>query len=217
MSEWNYWWADGGQAAQPRYRQFQHNGFSVGCGAVAWALLIGWADRQADDGNPRWSKRWGLYRQNGGTGADARAPIAMNEGIRNVIREISDHIGTFKPPLSSQGAVWPNKMSRVYEYLRIRTGTGYRTRSRAYFSRSIRRMVSDEIRSRQSPAVVGIGVLRHYALAYGYAEETQIVRILGKPIGEKVVSRHFCVNQGHGSNLGEWISTRAWFGGCLIP
>jgi hypothetical protein len=53
------------------------SGCAVGCGPVAWAILFGWGDRQAAQGNAYWAGRNGLYRQNGGRGADAVAPITQ--------------------------------------------------------------------------------------------------------------------------------------------
>lgn len=75
---YHYYWATGGHSAQPLYEQFQYKGFLVGCGPVAWTMLFCWADRQAATGNSYWAGRWGLYRENGGKGANAVAPLSMD-------------------------------------------------------------------------------------------------------------------------------------------
>ena len=92
---WNYYWAAGGGAAQPRYNQFDYNGCAVGCGPVAWAMLFGWADHQAASGNAYWAPRTGIYRQNGGRGADAVAPLVQDAGVNNMIIELHNDVHTF--------------------------------------------------------------------------------------------------------------------------
>ena len=91
---WNYFWA-GTSADQPAYYQFTYSGCAVGCGPVAWAILFGWADRQAAQGNAYWAGRNGIYRQNGGRGADAVAPITQDGGVTNMIIELHNDVGTF--------------------------------------------------------------------------------------------------------------------------
>ena len=54
---------------------------------VAWTMLFGWGDYQAGHGNAYWAPRLGLYRQDGGYGADVVAPLYMDDGVRNVVRE----------------------------------------------------------------------------------------------------------------------------------
>ena len=105
-------------AAQvPWMTRFTH----IVCGPVAWAMYIGWADRRAAAADPYWAPRWGLYRQNGGTGANAVAPIALDPGITNVINELHNQLGTFC--IDNQGATFPWSMDSVWRYLNPRTGT----------------------------------------------------------------------------------------------
>jgi hypothetical protein len=71
-SAWTYYWA-GDSGDQRYYDQIDANTYNnttscySGCGATAWAMLVGWADYQAHNGNAYWAGRTGLYRTNGGT------------------------------------------------------------------------------------------------------------------------------------------------------
>jgi len=58
-------------------------------------MLFGWGDYQAAIGNPYWAPRNGLYRVNGGYGADAVAPLFRDAGVTNMTWEIRNRIGTF--------------------------------------------------------------------------------------------------------------------------
>ncbi len=118
---WNFYWSAGGHAAQPLYNQFDYGGCAVGCGPVAWTMLFCWGDHQAGTGNAYWAPRWGLYRQDGGYGADVVAPLTMDEGVKNVVREIHNDIGTFC--IFGSGATFPWSMPDAWHYLSGRTGT----------------------------------------------------------------------------------------------
>jgi hypothetical protein len=193
---WQYWWATGGHGSQTSYNQFQHAGCAVGCGPVAWAMLIGWADRQAATGNSYWAPRWGLYRQNGGTGADAVAPLAMDDGIRTIIREIHGHVGTFCS--FGQGATTPWGMPEVWRYLQPRTGAwaSCHWNSVGVAENRLRNYVRDSIVQRATPAIVGCFVFCW---------------------DETVYDRSFYVNQGWGGSGNEWVSASTWFSGRLFP
>ncbi len=204
------WWA-GGSFNQCWYHQFAYGDCPVGCGPVAWAMLFGWADRQAEQGSTYysyWQGKWGIYRQNGGYGPNAVAPRFMDDGIRNIIQEINDHVGTFC--LWGGGATRPWTMWRAYYYFIGRSSISMRTRWNAAFlpSRTCRRYARDSIKDRNTPAVVGFGwAPAHYALAYGYYEKSRWWR---------PNKRRFYVNQGHGGSRG-WISARLWFSGEISP
>jgi hypothetical protein len=88
------YWVAGGHGAQPLYNQFQHAGYAVGCGAVAWPILFGWGDRQAKTGTPYWAGGFGLYRPDGGRGANDIAPLSMTKGVRTMICELRGQLGT---------------------------------------------------------------------------------------------------------------------------
>jgi hypothetical protein len=217
---WTYHFAAGGTDAQPCYTQFDHGRCRVGCGPVAWAMLFCWADRQASSGNAYWAARTGLYRENGGRGADAIAPWLQDGGVENVIRELHEHCDTFCA--SGDGATSPWKMPGAWEYLEGRTGA----RGRASWNAvgiakdELRDAVIDSIVNRATPAIIGIGWLVHYPLAFGYAWQRRTVRRspLAFTWDEVVVDRFFYVNQGwaQGGN-GDWVEASTWFAGQLWP
>ena len=122
---WTQYWAAGGAAAQPAYNQFSYNGCEVGCGPSAWAMLFCWGDYQAGHGNAYWAPRWGLYRQGGGTGADAVAPLVQDATINSVIEELNKDVGTFCA--FGEGATCPWDMPGASTYLSSRTGTTLQT------------------------------------------------------------------------------------------
>lgn len=215
---WHFYWAAGGHAAQPLYNQFQHAGCAVGCGPVAWAMLFGWGDRQAAFGNPYWAPRWGLYRQNGGYGADAVAPITMDAGIQNIIREIHGHVGTFC--MFGSGATYPWRMPDAWHYLSGRTGTGLQAywNSFGIHEDGLRDWAAGSIIYRATPAIIGTGWLSHYPLAYGYAWQRRIVRKCFVWCWDEVVyDRFFYVNQGWGGAGNDWVEASTWFAASIFP
>lgn len=218
MSSLTYYWAAGGHAAQPKYNQFSYKGCQVGCGAVAWGILFAWADRQAGSGNSYWAGRWGIYRQNGGSGANALAPLNMDDGVKNMIREIRDHIGTFC--ISGQGATWPWSMSSARKYLSGRTGATLSTHYNAagISTDDLRDIVIRSIRYRKTPAIIGTGWLYHYPVAYGYYWTSRVVRRCFIACWyETIYDRFFYVNQGWGGSGNGWISASTWFAGEIFP
>jgi hypothetical protein len=215
---WKFYWATGGSSAQPRYYQFDYDGCKVGCGPVAWAILFCWGDRQAETGNPYWSGRWGLYRKNGGRGGNDIAPLSMTDGVRNVIREIHDHVGTFCA--FGNGATYPWRMSDAKKYLSGRTGTKLRTHynTLGISTDGLRKCARNSIRDRATPVVIGTGWLSHYPVAYGYAWQKRRVRKCFIWCWyETVYDRYFYVNQGWGGSGNGWVSASTWFCGEILP
>jgi hypothetical protein len=215
---WTFYWATGGHAAQPLYYQFQHEGCNVGCGPVAWAILFCWADRQAGTGNSYWAPRWGLYRENGGYGTDVVAPLTMDDGVRNIIREIHGYVGTFC--LFGQGATYPWEMDDAAQYLSGRTWTTLTTHynSWGYGTSSLRKKARNSIRDRDTPAIIGTGWLSHYPVAYGYAWQRRVVRRCFIWCWDDVVyDRWFYVNQGWGGSGNDWVPANTWFAGQIYP
>lgn len=210
--------AAGTRADQPVYTQFPHAGCAVGCGAVAWAMLFGWADRQGHLGHPRWSRHTGLYRADGGTGADAVAPIAPDEGVRNMIREIRGWIGTFCAGTS--GATPPWTMPNVLYYLasrasvRLVTAWNYPGAGDA----PMVAMAIDSICNRGTPVVIGTGWLSHYPLAWGFGAYERVVRncVFWHCWSEVQYSPMFQVNNGWGSfYTADWVPATTWFVGVM--
>jgi len=223
-TDWSYSWA-GGDSDQCWYDQMDpydspntKKCFS-GCGATAWAMLFGWADVQCDIGNSYWAGRWGLYRVNGGTGADAVAPHEMDAGVKNMIWEIRGNIDTFCIwdciNQCWNGATWPRDMDGARNYLDGRSATKLYTK---YNHASIpwhtyREKAWDSIKYRGTPAVIGIGFFAHYPLAYGYAQ-----RKYRTPGVTWWTQRRFYVNQGWGSSGDKgWIVASIWFVGTIEP
>jgi hypothetical protein len=141
-----------------------------GCGATAWAMLFGWADYQASIGNPYWEGRWGLYRYDGGTGADAVAPRSMTSGVNNMTWEIRDDVKTSCVSWAGTDpgytTMWDMKNARFY--VAQRSCTRVETYWGIGVSASRRDKAIASIRERNTPAIILSNSLDHYPLAYGY-------------------------------------------------
>lgn len=218
---WSYWWA-GVESDQRLYDQIAANTFNnnfpcwSGCGATAWAMLFGWADHQATLGNAAWSGRFGIYRQDGGFGADADAPRFMDGGIRNIMMEIRGYIKTY----CNSGGGWTQSsdMGEAYRYLQGRTGT----RLHSLYSNGwwIFGTTEDDVRNRaisviQSGRPVVIGRDSHFPLAWGYAQQSRQNCFLFFCSTE--YNRWFYVNQGWGGSSNGWVTANAWFAGDITP
>jgi hypothetical protein len=217
---WGYFWAAGGDAAQPLYDQFQYGSCQVGCGPVAWAMLFGWGDNQAESGtNAYWAPRTGLYLKDGGRGANDRAPLVMTDGVRNVICELHGEVGTWC--VGGNGPTPPGQMDGAVQYLNGRTGTRLDAHWNAfgYHEDRLRDYAGLSIRDRKTPAIIGTGWLTHYPLAYGYAWQNRIVQycFLGFCWTDVVYDRWFKVNQGWGGGGNDWIEGGTWFAGEIYP
>ena len=216
-SSWTTYYADGDDDEQPRYDQFTYGSCYVGCGPVAWAMLFAWGDRQAHAGNPYWSGRTGLYRTNGGDGSastSAIAPLSMDTGIKNVIRELNDHMGTYC--LSGSGATNPWSMDRADRYLSGRTGADLTVayNSLTFAEARLREAARDSIRYRDTPAVIGnsMGGGKHYPVAFRYRYRSK------STIWGTSYDREFYVNPGWGSSSQfQWVDAKAWFCGEIYP
>lgn len=215
---WDYYWAAGGTLDQPDYYQFQYGNCQVGCGPVAWAMLFCWGDYQAENGNAYWAGRTGLYRANGGRGANAVAPLTQDSGVENVIEELNGWVDTFCA--LGQGATHPATMPQAIGYLSGRTSTGLETHYNiaGIHETRLRDYARDSIKYRDTPAIIGVGWLVHYPLAYGYAYQERIVRYcFGICWDEVVYDRSFYLNQGWGGYGNEWITASTWFSGEIYP
>jgi hypothetical protein len=187
-----------------------------GCGATAWAMLFGWADNQAAIANPYWEGRWGLYRANGGTGADAIAPRTMDAGVKNMTWEIRNDVDTscvsWAGPDPGYTTMWDMKFGRLY--------TAGRSCVRVQTSWSIavqeaqRNKAIASIRDRNTPAIILSNSLDHYPLAYGYRYRCwwSAGRCLWR-------DREFYLNQGWGDeDDNKWVNGQfTHFVGLLYP
>lgn len=217
---WHYFWA-GTHTQQRLYNQMpasdpqNPSGCWSGCGATAWAMLFGWADNQAAIGNTYWAGRWGIYRQNGGYGADAVAPQYWNTGVKNMIWEIRQRINTFCA--LGSGATAPWNMSGAAGYLTNRSGTRLYTNYNAVgiSTSGLRERARDSIIYQNTPAIIGTGWLNHYPLAYGYRWRSR--RQCALFVCWTDYNRQFYVNQGWGGNGNGWVSASTWFAGRIRP
>lgn len=222
-SAWTYYWAGNG-GDQRLYSQIEKNSAPntsncwSGCGGTAWAMLFGWADNQAAEGNSYWSSRWGLYRENGGKGANAVAPVNMDNGVRNMTWEIRNDVDTWCA--FGSGPTNPWDMDEASEYFVGRTGTKLDTHYNVLgiHEGRLREYARNSIRDRNTPAIIGTGWLTHYPLAYGYAWRKRTVRkCFIWCWNETEYSRFFYVNQGWGGSGNGWVSAGTWFAGEIRP
>jgi hypothetical protein len=220
---WNFFWAGTHEDQRLYYQIPAHTGPNPtscpsGCGGTAWAMLFGWADHQAALGNPYWAGRFGIYRVNGGYGADADAPRIMDTGVNNMTWEIHNRIGTWCA--FGNGPTFPWDMGGASGYLAGRSFTRLTTHydSLGIHEDRLREYARDSIIYRHTPAVIGIGWLNHYPLAYGYAWRSRTVRSCFIWCWDSTeYSRWFYVNEGWGGAGNGWVSAGTWFAGELAP
>ncbi|MFL5807781.1 MAG: hypothetical protein ACJ8CR_39385 [Roseiflexaceae bacterium] len=223
-SLWHEYWAGTG-ADQRLYNQIlagsppNTSECYSGCGATAWAMLFGWADHQAARGNPTWAWHWGIYRQNGGYGADADAPQLMDTGVSSMTWELRQRIGTFC--WNGLGATAPWNMWSSYGYLVNRSPMPVVTHYNAFgvATDDLRSYASASIANRGTPAIIGTGWLSHYPLAYGYHWRSRIVRHCSwwQCWNETEYQHEFYVNQGWGGSGNGWVPASTWFAGEIYP
>jgi hypothetical protein len=180
-----------------------------GCGPTAWAILMGWEDRQAAFGDPRFAPYWALYHKDGALdwfAPDDIAPLSFDPGPQNTMMQLNHILGTdcVWYPGQSEGSTAPWKMSRIDTYLQ-RQGFMADSIEAATFDwgggefdslrdRAIKHICVDNV-----PAVVGVGALAHYAVAtetFGY---------------------WFYFNMGHGGQDDGWYAPGVFFAGTILP
>jgi len=211
-SRWSFHWA-GSFKDQRDYKQYElplQAGFircPSGCGATAWAMLFGWADHQAENGNSYWAGRWGLYRKNGGYGSNADAPRKGDAGVKRMTLEIRNDVGSFCA--FGQGITHPGGMPGAKNYFKNRTGTSMEVHSNwlGIHAASLQKRVVNSIVQRKTPAIIGTGWLSHYPLALGFASRCNANRC----------QSWFYVNEGWGGDGNGWVSAGTWFSGEIFP
>lgn len=181
-----------------------------GCGATAWAMLFGWADHQAERGNRYWAPRWGLYRENGGYGANADAPQHLDAGVENMTWDIAGRMATLCA--FGQTATHPDQMQYANSYFKGRTGTTMEVNSNWFgvHALSLHIRARDSILNRNTPAIIGTGWLSHYPLAFGYDWRC-------RTNDPNNCVFEFYVNQGWGGGGNGWIPAGTWFSGEIRP
>ena len=211
-SPWTYYNA-GSSSDQRNYNQFTYKGCASGCGPTAWAMLFGWGDYRASLGDSKWKSRWGLYRKDGGRGENAVAPKWMDEGIKNISREINGLVKTFCA--GSSGATPPWDMPNASSYLAGRTGTTLvaHWNSLGIAENRLLNYAKDSIRLHKTPVIIGTGWLTHYPLAWRYAWRK---RTTWSGLSTEY-QRKFYVNQGWGGSGNAWVPASTWFAGEIRP
>lgn len=211
-STWRYWWAEG-DAGSITYNQIPpRTGINTsscysGCGATAWAMLFGWVDRRV--GHPVWGPHWGIYRVDGGLGADAVAPLGLDNGVRAMTWELRGHLGTFCS--GTGGATYVTDMIKAANYVRPRVMTPWRMSTRydptglCWFGacNDARRLAKDAITIRREPAILAAN--SHYPLAYGYRENTRRSCFLF--FCRTTTTSWFYVNNGWGGYGNDWVKS----------
>jgi len=214
-------WYAGSAGDQREYQQFEDPsaGCLIGCGPVAWAMLYGWADVRADDGRSRWSSQSGLFRQNGDTApaSDIRAPNSVRRvnSAFQVCEELATHVSKFC--IGDSGATTPWNMHDGWRFLNGRApgrlwswwNSGGVARKRCTAE------ARDQIKSRNTPSIIGTGWLRHYPLAWGYAYKSE--RVGNWPFKRTKHHRWFYVNNGWGNCCSEWVEDGIWYANRLDP
>ncbi|MCX6043637.1 MAG: hypothetical protein NT075_00880 [Chloroflexi bacterium] len=224
---WQYWWA-GTTTDQRIYDQMtahsspNNTNCYSGCAATAWAMLFGWADYRASIPGSGWNGRFGIYRQNGGYGADAVAPKTMNTdvGIKNVMMETARYMGT-TCTASGEGSTSSANMGQAYRYLIGRSGAQVLSKYANgwwVFGTSedeVTNYAIDIIKSGR-PAVIGRE--GHAPLAWGYAESSRRVRHCFIFCWYTTdYDRRFYLNQGWSGAGDGWVSAKAFFAGEIRP
>jgi hypothetical protein len=180
-----------------------------GCGPTAWAILMGWEDRQAARGDARFAPYWALYHKDGALdwfAPDDTAPMSFDAGPQNTMMQLNRILGTdcVYHIGESEGSTIPWKMSRINTYLQ-RQGFMADSIEAATFDwgggewDSLRDRAIKHICVDQVPAVVGIGALAHYAVAtetFGY---------------------WFYFNMGHAGQDDNWYAPGVFFAGTILP
>lgn len=202
------------------YYQHKYNGCAVGCGPVAWSMLFGWGDKKADDNDARWRHRWGLYRADGGYGADDVAPKYQRRGVERMHEELGRRMGTFC--VGAQAATLPGDMSKARGYLSGRTGTRLRTQYNIFTIAEgyLRDSAIRSIKYDHAPAIIGTGFVAsaHYPLAWKYRRQVRTVRRCFFACWSDHQTRHqFYVNQGWGGGGNSWVPADTWFAGRIYP
>jgi hypothetical protein len=214
--DWSAWttYIAGASGDQRDYWQHTVSSCASGCGPVAWAMLFGWGDKNAHDGDAYWSGRTGLFRCGGtSTGSTSCvAPSTLDTDMENVVEEIRVDVSTFC--ITGSGATYPWDMDGAQNYLDPRTGTDLDTHynSVGIHEDRLREYARDSIRDRDTPAVIGTGWLTHYPLAWKYRYRTRVILFVTE------YDREFYVNNGwYGTSGDGWVSAGTWFAGEIYP
>ena len=231
----------GSEAQQVWYRQLKGNEAPnddwcpSGCGATAWSMLFGWIDRMANQqiyDNPDWRGRWGLFREDGGRFTpDAVAPKEFTgDGVKNMTWEIRNDILTacvevFGIHVTDNAPTLPPLMARVKDYIRDRSGVSVTWDYELYDAddsliKKAAKILGGNGGYVSTPAVIGVGYLEHYPLAFGWnGHPRTFCAWLWPPAGcVTLYYGEFLVNMGHATGQAEWYwDEDIWFLGSVQP
>jgi hypothetical protein len=225
---WHYYWVDRASDAAantynqiPPYSSPNTSACYSGCAATGWAMVFAWVDRRAAENHWRWRNHWGIYRVNGGLGANAVAPNHFADtGVRNMMWELRGHLRTYCSGTS--GSTNRPDEIRACEYVRPRATAAWRCRTRydptglCWFGAcdGARSLIRDQIVNRRAPAV--LGAYHHIQVAYGYAWQSKRTCFLW--VCSTKYNRWFKVNKGWGSSANVWLDwDDVYLGGIYYP
>jgi hypothetical protein len=149
--------------------------YPSGCGATAWAMLIGWIDQRAAAGDGKWAPYRGLYREGGIQSAnafDAVAPSTFEWGPRRMTDQIRLAIGSTGSPTGTWTTVY--QMGYIGYYLaplgldKVLNWPTYHIGGAAYDG--LKDNAKDFICNQHQPAIMGIDY-NHYPLATAYSKD----------------------------------------------
>lgn len=227
-------WASGeadAWAKQRKYKQVDGNtgpnksGCVSGCGATAWAMLVGWVDYAAANGHPKFNAFDRIYLQDGGRGRTARdevAPEFQHRGIENITVEIRDAMndwGVSGCTITGSRFTAPHIMAQANRYFWGRVparviadydGAGIGTPAGAA-------NVVNSIRAGNVTAI-GTGHLSHYPVAFGMHVftpkiwDTKLRRWIDRQPNANTVLE---VNWGWGDGSSGSVPLHSWFKGII--
>jgi hypothetical protein len=187
----------------------------VGCGPVAWAILLGHWDRERN-------VPAAFYRNIPGDFTISDAPFKVADKpthMHAVYDSLHDYCDVICSSTSSAGATAPGDMIEGgATYLWLPKIFGYLGYSYSWAwdltdpdwnepSNRIRKSIKNG-----RPAIVGLGWLWHYGVAYKYRYQEFMVA----PNVVVLKRRWFAVNEGWGKNKGAWYSGGDTFLGATI-
>jgi hypothetical protein len=224
---WHYYWVDSKNDALairynqiPRYTAPNTSGCWSGCAATGWAMLFAWVDRRASENHWRWRNHWGLYRVNGGLGANAVAPTTQDAGVNNMTWELRNHLRT--TCCGTSGCTSRPDEIRAYLYVQPRATAGWRMQTRydptglCWFGacNGARNLIRDQVVYRDAPAI--LGAYHHIQMAVGYAWQSKRTCFLWWCSTD--YNRWFYINKGHGGNGNGWLDwDDVYLGGVYYP
>jgi hypothetical protein len=208
-----YWEIPGDYDDQPRYKQTNlHILCLVGCGPVAWAMLCSWWEH---NGVPA------MFHTQPAHYTSVISPLRMDdyvphlETVYTTLYDLCDVIC-----IAGAGATLPGDMVEAgptYFWIPKITGhLGYSSKWSWDLMDPDWNEPSSVVRSslkNHRPAIVGLGWMWHYAMAYKYKYQEFKVTENAAPLG---VKRWFKCNQGWGKNTGHWYNGNDTFLGYAL-